>query len=47
MDEALTWNDWTLNAQGSAIFGEFYELLDIIKELSNNDLGSSIHLHKN
>lgn len=39
-----TWDDGAFNAQSPAVLGELDELLHIIKQLSDDNLRSSLHL---
>ena len=43
---ALTWNDGALNTQGSAVLCELDELLHIIEQLGDDDLGTSVDLRE-
>lgn len=42
---AYTWDDGAFDAQSPAVLGELDELLHIIKQLSDDDLRTSLHLH--
>ena len=41
----VTWDDWALNAKSSAVFGELDELLNIVEQLRDDDLGPSLYLN--